>query len=241
MHAIIRQGNGKYYVSAVFGYYNNVKSEDDYQRYLERIYSPYYIVWDENRQKLVKVYEMEQGTKYMITQVLVVDESTDGWVVDEEGIGGVDFLTRELVDEIVESGNTPADIIEKCKAVDEGYCYEEYKEIKTEQDINNLQCAAGWFHDAFISEEKLLDDGTLYILLDGVWGCKVEVWFSGDVEYDISSRNPDEYDPYWYGSTILMQDGYIYFVDEDDMTVDEIGKGYCWFKARHMKYHIIPN
>ena len=39
MHAIIRQGNGKYYISSVFGYYNDVKSEDDYQRYLERINS----------------------------------------------------------------------------------------------------------------------------------------------------------------------------------------------------------
>ena len=26
MHAIIRQGNGKYYISSVFGYYSDVKS-----------------------------------------------------------------------------------------------------------------------------------------------------------------------------------------------------------------------
>lgn len=43
MHAIIRQGNGQYYISAVFGYYSDVKLEDDYQRYLERIRTPYYI------------------------------------------------------------------------------------------------------------------------------------------------------------------------------------------------------
>ena len=35
MHAIVRQGDGKYYVSPVFGYYKDVKSKDDYQRYLE--------------------------------------------------------------------------------------------------------------------------------------------------------------------------------------------------------------
>ena len=33
MHAIVRQGDGKYYVSPVFGYYKDVKSKDDYQRY----------------------------------------------------------------------------------------------------------------------------------------------------------------------------------------------------------------
>ena len=46
MHAIIRQGNGKYYISAVFGYYSDVKSEDDYQRYLESIHTPYYVVFN---------------------------------------------------------------------------------------------------------------------------------------------------------------------------------------------------
>jgi hypothetical protein len=25
------------------------------------------------------------------------------------------------------------------------------------------------------------------------------------------------------------------------MTVDKIGSGYCYFKARHMKYRIIPD
>ena len=33
MHAIVRQGDGKYYVSPVFGYYKDVKSKDDYQRW----------------------------------------------------------------------------------------------------------------------------------------------------------------------------------------------------------------
>lgn len=37
MHAIVRQGDGKYYVSPVLGYYKDVKSKDDYQRYLERV------------------------------------------------------------------------------------------------------------------------------------------------------------------------------------------------------------
>lgn len=40
---------------------------------------------------------------------------------------------------------------------------------------------------------------------------------------------------------LLKKNGFIYFVDEDDTTVDEIGEGYCYFKAWHMKYRIIPN
>ena len=32
MHALIRQGNGKFYVSAVFGYYKDVTAGDSYGR-----------------------------------------------------------------------------------------------------------------------------------------------------------------------------------------------------------------
>lgn len=54
MHAIVRQGDGKYYVSPVLGYYKDVKSKDDYQRYLESIHTPYYVVWDEAGEHLIK-------------------------------------------------------------------------------------------------------------------------------------------------------------------------------------------
>ena len=73
MYAIIRQGNGKYYTSTVFGYFHDIKSTDDYQRYLERIHSPYYIVWNEAKTNLTKVFAMQSNTKYLIPQVLIVE------------------------------------------------------------------------------------------------------------------------------------------------------------------------
>lgn len=45
MHALIRLGDGKYYVSAVFGYYRNITATGDYQRYLEGIHKPYWILF----------------------------------------------------------------------------------------------------------------------------------------------------------------------------------------------------
>lgn len=33
MHAIVRQGGGKYYASAVFGYYHDVKAEEIDENY----------------------------------------------------------------------------------------------------------------------------------------------------------------------------------------------------------------
>lgn len=74
------------------------------------------------------------------------------------------------------------------------------------------------FHDARIAKEELQDDGTLYLRFDGIWGCEIEVWFWGDLDYDISSRDPETCDPYWFGLTVILQDGFVYFVDDDDMS-----------------------
>jgi hypothetical protein len=241
MHALIRQGNGKYYVSAVFGYYNDVKSKDDYQRYLESIHSPYYIVWDSKREHLIKWFAMQPNTKYLIPQLLIIDTNRENWIADEDGVGGVEYLPKILADKYADSGVLPKGLFDKCVAASSRFHYNPYPEIITEKDIENLDWVSGGFHDAYIKEEHLNEDGELYLLFKGTWGCSIEVWFWGDLEYDTSSRNPEECDSYWYGSSLNIKDGFIYFVDEADMSVEEITNGYCWFKARHMKYHVIPD
>ncbi len=241
MHAIIRQDDGKYYVSAVFGYYRDVTATEDYKRYIESIHKPYWIVWDSEKKRLIRWLSMVPDTKYIIPQILIVDSERNNWNLDEEEVGCVDFLSRELLDSFLDDEIQPEEILSKCRAMDAGYVYNEITEVKNQQDIEDLNWVSGGFHDARIAKEKLQNDGTLYLRFDGTWGCEIEVWFSGDLEYDTSSRAPEECDPYWYGSTVILHNGFVYFVDEEDMTVDKITSGYCYFKARHMKYKVIPD
>lgn len=241
MHAIIRQDDGKYYVSAVFGYYRDVTATEDYKRYIESIHKPYWIVWDSEKKRLIRWLSMVSDTKYIIPQILIVDSERNNWNLDEDGVGCVDFLSRELLDSFLDDEIQPEEILSRCRAMDAGYVYNEITEVKNQQDIEDLDWVSGGFHDARIAKEKLQDDGTLYLRFDGTWGCEIEVWFSGDLEYDTSSRDPEECDPYWYGSTVILHNGFVYFVDEEDMTVDKITPGYCYFKARHMKYKVIPD
>lgn len=236
MHAIIRQGNGKYYISAVFGFYRDTSADVEYDYYSAR-----WIVWDAEKKRLIRWAAMTPNTKYLIPQILIVDADRSDWVMDENGVGCVDFLSREQLDTILDMEEQPEALLAQCRLADAGYVYEAIQEIRTQQDIENLAWASGGFHDARIVREELLPDGTLYLRFDGTWGCEIEVWFSGDPEYDTSSRDPEYYDPHWYGSTVILRDGFVYFVDEEDMTADKIGEGYCWFKARHMKYRIIPD
>lgn len=241
MHAIIRQDDGKYYVSAVFGYYRDVTATEDYKRYIESIHKPYWIVWDSEKKRLIRWLSMVPDTKYIIPQILIVDSERNNWNLDEDGVGCVDFLSRELLNSFLDDEIQPEEILSRCRAMDAGYVYNEITEVKNQQDIEDLDWVSGGFHDARIAKEKLQDDGTLYLRFDGTWGCEIEVWFSGDLEYDTSSRDPEECDPYWYGSTVILHNGFVYFVDEEDMTVDKITPGYCYFKARHMKYKVIPD
>lgn len=241
MHAIVCQGNGKYYVSAVFGYFRDITATDDYEKYIQSIRNPYWIVWDEEKKRLIRWLHMVPDTQYIIPQILIVDSDHENWNMDDDGVGCVDFLSRDLLDSFLDLDQQPEEILEKCRSMDAGYIYEEIQEIKGQKEIDNLDWASGGFHDARIAKEELQQDGTLYLRFDGTWGCEIEVWLWGDLEYDTSSRNPDHCDPYWLGSTILQKDGFLYLIDEDDMTVEQIGKGYCYFKARHMKYRIVPN
>lgn len=244
MHAMIRQGDGRYYISAVFGYYRDIDETetDDYKRYLQEIYKPYWIVWDEKKKRLIRWLNMAPNTEYLSLQILIVDADQSNWITDEQGVGCVDFLSRDLLDSFLDEEQQPEDILKKCHEMDTGYEYNDIQKIKTQKDIKNLEWASGGFHDARIAKKKLQDDDTLYLLFDGTWGCKIEVWFSGDLEYDISRRDPENDDPFcWHGSTIILQNGFVYFVDEKDMTVDKIEKGYCYFRARQMKYRIIPD
>ncbi len=228
-------------MSAVFGYYKEITAKNDYQRYLQDIHNTYWVVWNKDKTRLIRWLDMVPNTKYLIPQILIIEADQTDWDKDENGVGCVRFLSKELLDSFLDEEQQPEAILEKCRLMDDGYVYDETPEIRSQKDIENLEWASGFFHDARIVKEELNEDGTLYLRFDGTWGCEIEIWFWGDLEYDTSRRNPDEYDPYWFGSTILLQDGFVYFVDEENMTVEEIDNSFCYFKARHMKYRIIPD
>lgn len=242
MQAIVCLGNGAYYLSKVFGYYKKVDSDDDYQRYIQSIYSQYYIVLDEEKKKLVRHYAYDLSKRpQMHLRILLIDDSTEDWIINKDGTGCVDFLLRKDIEVMSDYDSFPSDTINRCVDMDAQYHYEEYKVIENETDAENFLLAVGDFHDARIDKLEEQKDGSLYVMVTDVWGCSVELWFSGDVEYSASSRTSEEYDPYWMSSSILFKNGFTYFIDDVDVVVEDLGDEYCWFKAREMKYHIIPD
>ena len=241
MLALIRKGNGQYYTSLVFGYYSVSSSiDDDYQKYLDSIYNQFYIVLDESKTKLIKRAVFDRKNKSLEPLILIVDHTTDDWNIDENDNGCVNYLDNSILLTSVEEGSIPNKTISRCILEDSKIVYQEYQTVKTQKDLENLDWASRGFHDAYIKEFKEEND-SLYILFDGTWGCKIELWFEGNISYSTESRDPEEYDPCWSDSTLLMSNGYVILVDDENMTEDDIGKGFCWFKGNKLKYHIIPD
>lgn len=234
-----RRCDGGHYISAVFAYYSNVTAKRDIMRAQQYYSGSYFAVFDRDKKRLIKHCQFQVGF-FIDKSILIIDSDSTGFVVNENGEGCVDFLSKELLDSILDSDCQPQDIIEKCRAIDSACRYEPVREIKTQKDITDLEKAVMNFLDVYINYVELLDDGALYLFMDGCWGCKVEIWFRGELEYRTSGID-DYAGKNWYSSTLLIHDGFIYFTDSTEIPVDEITNSHCHFKARHMKYKIIPD
>lgn len=234
MNAIIRLGNGKYYCSAVFGYYDDNKT-DNYS------YDMYYIVFNQEKTKLIKQPLFNPKSYPQLDKtVLIIDGDQTNWTVSKNGYGGVDFLPKEDALHIIESGIMPGDLLNKCLSLGISVNFEDYQEIRDSKDVDNLMWVSGGFHDAVISKQEEKQDDSLSVLFYGIWGYSIELIFSGNVSYCTDSRNPNKYDPYWFGSTLILKDGYKIFIDDYDVDIEDVNNNYCWFKAKTMKYRVIP-
>lgn len=233
MYGIIRQGDGKYYLSMVFGYTCTCPEDTK-----NRIYDQYYLVLNEEKTGLKKQYIFDRKDKYLDLSILIVDMSEDDWCTDALGNGCVSFLWG-IDQENIET-HIPKSLLLKCIDMDKEYVFEEYPEIKGPKDIENLMCAAGRFHDAHIDHCSETKDGGLYVLFLGTWGCKVELWFEGDVSYNIPAISPTNIYPYWFTSSMWREDSFICFSDEENITSADFNDENYWFKAKRMRYHIIP-
>ena len=94
------------------------------------------------KKRLIRWLDMVPNTKYLIPQILIIDSEQDNWKKDEQGVGCVDFLSRELLDSFLDEEKQPEDILNKCRKMDADYIYIDTPEIKTQKDIEDLEWAS---------------------------------------------------------------------------------------------------
>ena len=233
MQAIIRCGNGEFYCSPLFGFYFNRNSGSN-------PFDAYVVCFNKRRDRLVKQLLYDPNKKpYLNLMVLITDNDKTDWTTNDSGYEGVDFLPLNTVSEIINKDIIPEEIVNKCKQLDLHEDFSDFKPVKTKHDIEKLMLITGNFHDAIISTLVRQPDNSLYVLFDGVWGCTVELVFSDDVAYNTDNNSLEFQGPYWFEAFAAVKDEYIYFADVD-MENHELSDDDCWFRAKSMKYRIIP-
>lgn len=236
MKVIVKLDNDKYYASKVFAIINN-NLDDEY----DKGWKYQYLVFDENNQNLVLINEFQENSKYLKMRILILDNDTSDMTLDENRIGKVNFLTDEEINEIINNKITSQEVLNKCKKYITSY-NGEYLYIKNESDIKNLMWTSGGFHDGYIEDVKRNEKNELVVLFEGIWGCDIEIIFSPDVIYHVKETEDLDYpDKWWFDSKLLIHDDLIIFVDSYDYNINDNLDNYSnWFKARSMKYKIIP-
>ena len=169
--------------------------------------------------------------------VLIVDGDTSDWIAESEEEQAVDFLPADKLLSWVQDGAVPGELLQRCIALDAAYCYEPVREIGTQKDIEDFLWATGSLHDAFIAGLRR-EGENIRALFDGVWGCRVEIVFEGEAV--CHRRRGVHYFDEWLDCSVALADGFVYLIDCDGVTPDELDEDRDWFRARRMKYRIIP-
>lgn len=231
MKVIIRLGDKKYYTSKVFAIkmikFNNLCL---YQ----------YLVFNQYNEKLIFQDSRDYTSIYIDPLVLIYDNDSSDMQLGEDWSGKVNFISNHELEEIVVKGTYSKELLTKCKKHITTY-NDEYIHVKNQKDINNLMAVAGGFHDGLIKEVNKNQNGELVVLFDELWGCKIEMIFSKDVEYNCVKVEKGY--EFWLDAKMLFIDKKILLVDDACYKPNKIklDNRYNWFKSSEVRYRIIPD
>ena len=233
MYAYVKNERGKFYKSPVFGHYDEIIEEKTYKKYSKHVsamYSRYYVVLNEDKTALIKKYVFDRGSMYLDPRVIIMDYRSENWVAVKRGFDCVDFLAKVNFDS--EDISVPDEILEKCLQIDRNEDYIEYVDITDDDSIDNFLLVTSYLRDANVLKVEREDENSLYVLLESCWGFKLEMWFNGDVSY---SCDKEVFEEEWFSASLKYKDEYYYL-----MTDENIEDSFCWFKAKKVRYHLIP-
>ena len=122
--------------------------------------------------------------------------------------------------------------LEKCLEIDRNEDYSEYVDITDDDSIDNFLLVTSYLHDANILKVEQEDETSVYALFESCWGFKLEMWFKGDASY---SCDEEDFEQEWFSASLKHKNEYYYL-----MTDEDIEDSFCWFKAKWIRYHLIP-
>lgn len=157
------------------------------------------------------------------------------WVLND-----IDFLNK-----IINKEEIDEKYINKAKQLNDNYNIDEWHYIMNEKDILDLNAASWGFHDShledikYIKKESYSDPTIVQVLFTGCWECDILLEFKRDVF--IHFYSDDSYTDEITISSILIKEGFIYWVNDKIEDVSELQEYHTYFKARSLKWKMIVN
>ncbi len=201
------------------------------------------LVLNENKTEIIKVpiYETFPNIK---RKVFIIDSETKGWEKSQVKIKtkllkrkveveGYDWAIKKL-----SNMEFNLDDVKKAKELDEKAMISEWNYVCNEKDVEDLKSAAWDFHDSSIELFNYQHKSrSLTVLFEGCWSSKIELIFENiETAHFYSNDNLVEE---IYSSSIFFNDGFVYWIDENIDSLENITDKMSYFKARSLKWKII--
>lgn len=218
MIARIRTSTG-FYDSAVFAIYYHAK---------------YYevLVFDKKGNKLkLQRSDVSCSDKILIC-VFIYDIRTENWTKTPQAEGYDWILGHEIT----------YDVLERCKNIQSQIPSPEWFEIKDQADADGLLRAATYFHYAYVKDIFYI--GERLCILFKAWSCEVLFSLEGNATTNLvkgfGNIRIDDAFPFIYDSAVFLEDGKIYWTDNEETdSFEEIEQEVrYYFSAEKVKWKL---
>lgn len=234
MKAILRVGYARHYLSPIFGVYRDPASARD-------PFDAYVVCLDERREALtVHPLNNAAAAPSIYPALLFTDASAEGFVTEGAYLGAP-FVPFSLAQKIAAGEAAPADVVARCRAMDDGEAVDTLRTVRTDDELERLMSIVGYFHDRRI--ECVCCDreqDTVSIEFSDVWGCTLELFFEGDTACVCAGEPPETYGGRWMGGDIRRCGEYFYLADGIGFEPHELNDEYCWMRGKTLRFCLTP-
>lgn len=158
-----------------------------------------------------------------------------------KSIKGYDWLLEkdDVIKKILKNQPIDEEYIQKAQNTNSEIVINEWENVNSKDDINNLLSASCNFHDSYLSEMVYTHnkDRKLKLTFSNCSNAVVTLLLEGDIKINFESF--ETYDYIIYNVSMILNNDQIYFVLNNDVkSVDDINSNDNYFKAKVLKWKI---
>jgi len=176
--------------------------------------------------------------KSLIRNVFIIDSKMKDWV-KEKDIEGYYWIIndKKLLKKIKKKKEINEELFSKCKELQSEVCIKEWNSIESYDDIENILTASIGFHETIIERiERKSENEIVEVKFNNPWGCNIIIRFEDEVDFKCVEGYGDNKEIIM--ASLFFDNGYIYWVDNELYTSEDMRSSYYFFKSKKAAWKI---